>query len=337
MAFLLGRGTAIEWLRMNTDLELVKHPWVVPYPFLEGSRTRLDRHLPLLKHLSIPYQIIVWNGADRRRTSLTQSHVLTTQDGFYPALHLTDELYVSTPAFTFLQMASVLDEEHLQFLGFELCGRYGIDNEGVFLREQVSSPEELLLQAERMPRIRGRRKAIAVAPKVLGGAASPMEAALALILSSSRDEGGYGIEAPELNHPLPVEGDARRLWDEDHITPDLLWEEQKLAIEYDSDLHHTPAMRIATDARRRDVLTELGYRVITVTTERMRTYREIERIASMAASHLGVDISAQSEDELNRRTAFQARKRHLATHPEELLALPPASNKRAWHPSSTAK
>ncbi|MBQ9005244.1 MAG: DUF559 domain-containing protein [Atopobiaceae bacterium] len=323
MSYLLGRGSAVEWLRQNRQTQLVdpNARWTVPYPILEASRTRLKPYLPLLSGLTQPIQLIVWNRDDRRRTALSQSHVLTTQDGHYPAIHIADDLFSSTPEFTFLQMASLLDEAHLIFLGMELSGRYGLDANGVFPRDQACTPQMLTALIDNMPRIRGRTPARAAAPKVLDGAGSPMEAALALVLSTARELGGYGLERPELNHALPVEGRARKLWVDDFITPDLLWEAIKLVIEYDSDLHHTASSRIANDARRRDVLTEMGYRVITVTTEHMRSFREVERIADIVADALEANITLCDKEEHDARVAYQTRMRHIATHPEELVAI----------------
>lgn len=335
MAYLLGRGTAVEWLRRNRNLAIVRQPWTVPYSLLEGSRTRLERVRPRLEGLSVPYQLIVWTREERRRTALTQSHVLNLREGHYPALHITDELFVSTPEFTFLQMSSVLDDEHLLFLGCELCGRYGIRDGKVFMREQTCAPQYLLAFAEQTPRIRGRKRAIMVAPSVLGGAGSPMEAALALVLHAPREQGGFGLEAPELNRQILVKGNARRLWQGDFITPDMLWDKAKLVIEYDSDLHHTARHRIASDARRRDVLVELGYRVVTVTTEHMQSIWEIERIAGIVARALGTSIEA-ADDERGARASLLARMRYLATHPEELSAIPKKASARSWSPKTQA-
>lgn len=334
MAFLLGRGSAVEWLRKNHNTSLVMQPWTVPYELLEGSRTRIDRVLPWLSGLTQPYQLIVWTREDRRRTALTHSHMVNLPDGHYPAIRVTDELFVSTPEFTFLQMANVLDDEQLLFLGFELCGRYGIDNNGVFLRQQTCAGSRLLKFAQDTPRVRGRKKAAIVAPAVLDGAGSPMEAALAYVLCAPCDQGGYGLPAPELNHALPVEGELRKLWPYDRITPDMLWEDAHVVIEYDSDTHHTAGKRIANDALRRDVLVELGYRVITVTTERVRNSLEVDSIAGMVARALGVEISTGSENTQRARRALLGRMRHLATHPEELAAIPKGKVARAWSPKS---
>ncbi|MBQ9005541.1 MAG: DUF559 domain-containing protein [Atopobiaceae bacterium] len=229
-------------------------------------------------------------------------------------------------------MAGLLDEERLLFLGMELCGRYGIDGD-VFLRKQACSTDMLLAVAREERGVHGKKRALAIAPRVLDGSASPMESALTLILSSDCEQGGFGLPRPTLNHALPVEGAARALWDDDFITPDMLWEDVKLVVEYDSNLHHSASRRIARDARRRDVLEEMGYRVITVGTEQMGNYLELERIARIIAARFGMDITPRNDMELQGRLGYQQRMVRLATHPRELLGFPEKSqpNTHAWH------
>ena len=159
-----------------------------------------------------------------------------------------------------------------------------------------------------------------------------MESALALILSRPVSCGGFGLPEPELNKDIPVTGRARELWDDDFIAPDLLWEEAKLAIEYDSNLHHSSGHRRARDAVRRDVLTELGYRVVSVTAEHMKTPRSLDRIAGIVAHELQIDLAPRSDDEWSRQVAFQLRMRTVAEHPEKLLAFSDnRPQRRAWH------
>ena len=61
MSYLLGRGSAVEWLRQNRNMRIVlpEARWSVPYPLLEGSRTRLKEYLPMLSGLTLPIQLVV--------------------------------------------------------------------------------------------------------------------------------------------------------------------------------------------------------------------------------------------------------------------------------------
>ena len=160
-----------------------------------------------------------------------------------------------------------------------------------------------------------------------------MESALAIILSQSLERGGFGLPAPELNKPLPVTGRARALWNDDFITPDLLWEKGKAAIEYDSDLHHSSSHRRSTDATRRDVLAQLGYRLVSITTEHMRTPRRLEQVAGIVANELGMTLPEVTDDQWQRQVEYQLRMRTLAEHPDQLLAFSKEApvSRQTWH------
>jgi len=59
-----------------------------------------------------------------------------------------------------------------------------------------------------------------------------------------------------------------------------------LAAEYDSDLHHTGATRIANDAKRRNVISSTGSLVITVTKEQLNNVFEFEKVARLLAVNM---------------------------------------------------
>lgn len=334
MAYLLGYRSAIEWLRLNPNPSLVAQQWALPPYALEGSRHKLQLHAEDFAQLTYPLHLIVGTRENRRPSAEAICHLLTSPDGTYPGIRVARAAYCSTPAFAFLQMANVLDVAELCFLGMELCGRYGIDKGGkLFLRQQGCSPQELEGMAQSMTGVRGRKRAGEVAVRVVAGSASPMETALALILCATRAEGGFGLPWPKLNHSIPVEGAARELWDDEFITPDMLWEDARLAIEYDSNLHHTAAHRISRDASRRNVLEEMGYRVISVTADHLRTPRELVRIAGIVARSTASELTRPDDETWARMLAWQLRMRELAEHPDLLLGpqkeARPAT--RDWH------
>lgn len=333
MAFLLGKGSAVEWLRMATDSQLGEQ-FVLPLLSLEGSRTRLQRHPQLLDALSTPLHLIVSTRENRRPSTQATCHLLISPTDYYPALLIERGAFCSTPAFTFLQMASELDREALLMLGMELCGRYGIDDTGtLFLRRQTCTPEQLFTHAGTMSRVHGRSQALATAPFVVGNSASPMESALTLILSQPLELGGFGLPAPALNRKIPLGGQARLLWDDDFIRPDLLWEDGMTVLEYDSDQEHASSRRRARDSSRRNVFAELGYRVISVNAEHLRTPRELERIAGIVARQHGFELPERDEALWKQQVAFQLRIRNLAEHPELLLAFGDGSLRKhqSWH------
>lgn len=127
--------------------------------------------------------------------------------------------------------------------------------------------------------------------------ASPMETALYLLLCLPERYGGFGLPRPKLNRELPVK-EHERLWDGGaSITPDLLWADAKLIIEYDSNEMHggLGPIKLAQDATRANVLSALGYTVLRVTTRNIQSPAEVERIAWQVASKLGVELAEPSD------------------------------------------
>ena len=319
MAFLLSRGTAVAWLRANRQGDKTKERLGVPHHALEASRTRLKHHVSCFEGLPRPLHLTTWNREDRRRTAVTVCNSMSLPTGIYPSYLVERGVFCAAPELVFLQMANVLDDERLRFLGFELCGRYGIVGGKSHLCDQICTPGIISLFLDDCTGVHGRKKAARVVRGVLGGAASPMEAALAICLVSPREVGGFGLPEPELNCSLPVKGSARKLWGTDSITSDLLWESVKLAIEYDSDEEHTAENRITRDSVRRIVLEELGYRVLSVTNGMFSDPIQLERIAVVVASALGLELPEAVDEEWVRQASFQRRIRDLAMHPERLL------------------
>jgi hypothetical protein len=144
-------------------------------------------------------------------------------------------VFCAAPELVFLQMASRLDYDALLFLGCELCGRYGVWENKTVWRDPICDVGQIKDFLAECSGVHGRKKAARALEGVLPGAASPMETGLALCFVLPKAAAGFGLPAPELNHALPVRGAAARLWDWPTITPDLLWDNHKIAIEYDSD------------------------------------------------------------------------------------------------------
>ncbi len=319
MAFLLSKGTAIEWLRKTRDVDTKYRRYVIPYNSLESSKTRLSRHLDALEGLSRPIQLVAWNRGDRRRTSMTSCSAMALPSGKYPSYRVERGVFCAAPELVFLQMAGRLDHESLIFLGCELCGRYGLWENKVVTRNPICDVgliEDFLAEC---PGVHGRKKAARALKDVLPGAASPMEIGLALCFALPKASGGFGMPAPELNRALPVRGNAARLWDWPTITPDLLWDNQKIVIEYDSDEEHTASQKITNDSIRRNVLEEMGYRVVSVTNGIFSDPVQLERAASVVANMLGIGSIEAVDEAWVQRCALQERLRGLAMHPEKLL------------------
>jgi len=122
------------------------------------------------------------------------------------------------------------------------------------VRATPFSAEDVLLLAKRHPGARGLRRLRIALPFVDGGAASPKETWLRLLLIDA------GLPAPTTQ--IPVIDGYRPI-----AFLDMGWEDFKVAAEYDGDQHRSDRRQYVNDIRRREIVDELGWQVVRVVAE----------------------------------------------------------------------
>lgn len=154
---------------------------------------------------------------------------------------------------------------------------------------------------------RGYSQAVHRAQKVrelaFDGSALPMETSLALLLTLPLEFGGFGLPRPQLNVPIDVPISGGQMT----VTPDFLWREQRVALEYDSDEFHVNKGReqAGRDALRANALLAGGYRVFRAATQMTRTLEGMAVLAGQLAAALGAGLAEPTEvEELRRRRLF---------------------------------
>ena len=122
------------------------------------------------------------------------------------------------------------------------------------MRATPFSVEDVLLLAKRHPGARGLRRLRAAMPLVDGGAASPKESWLRLLLIDA------GFPAPTTQIPV------HENW---HLVGvlDMGWEKYKVAIEYDGDHHRSNRRQYVRDQQRLRKLEAMGWIIIRVIAE----------------------------------------------------------------------
>ena len=100
------------------------------------------------------------------------------------------------------------------------------------------------------------------------------ESQLALMLSLPCRMGGYGLSKPLLNARL--KNSLREA--------DLLWLENKLVVEYESNQHHATVESPGKDSTRRTEIELLGFRIITATNEQVTNYYLMDDLVHLIKS-----------------------------------------------------
>lgn len=166
------------------------------------------------------------------------------------------------------------------------------------------TPESFSEYLAKMGVAKGIQRARAVSEAAVAKAASPMETMLALMLSLPTDMGGFGLPKPEMNREIPMEHNCRDLASQDSITPDLSWPDKQIAVEYHGWETHFAAgpYKVASDAARANSLSALGWTVLHVVFEQVRTLAGISLLARQLSQLLGVKLTEPTDLELVWRT-----------------------------------
>ena len=241
-----------------------------------------------------PIDILVFDVASCHASTQVKYHLW---GGVIPdnAFYKIGSMMVSSPEFTFLQMAQKLPLVQLIALGCELCGLYVLDQDGNTVRNTFDAcPTRLapLTNLEKLKsflgatkRASGIQKATRALKYVVEGSRSPMETMVYLYLCLPPLLGGYGLEKPVMNATIELDDAARQIAQRGYCQGDLCWPEHKLDIEYHGEVH-VGAAQMKSDVGRTLGIEHMGWRVITVTSPQVRDVDRFELIAQEAAQKL---------------------------------------------------
>lgn len=184
----------------------------------------------------VPIELIAPNA--RRQPGLVVRNETLVDDEI---THVT-RLPVTTPARTAYD------------LGRHLPRGQAVARIDALMRATPFSVEEVVLLAKRHPGARGLRRLRVALPYVDGGAASPKETWLRLLLIDA------GLPPPTTQ--IPVFDGYRPV-----AFLDMGWEEFKVAAEYDGDQHRSDRRQYIKDIRRHELVDDLGWHVVRVVSE----------------------------------------------------------------------
>lgn len=220
-----------------------------------------------------------------------------------------DNVFASSPEFTFLQLAQVLSIVQLIEVGYELCGSYSLTNavpEGFVSRKSLTTIRKLRTFLEKANGFRGVKNAKRALDNVLPGSESPRETAQCMLLCLPHLLGGYKLGQPVLNRTIQLGKRAQEVTSMSSRRCDLYWPDKKLAVEYDSDAHHTGSTRIARDSKRRNELSYLDITVVTITRKQLNNMHELHEIAVILSKHLGKRLRPRTEDFVQKQLELRA-------------------------------
>lgn len=253
---------------------------------------------------STPVHLTVKSAGNRGQSALVACHVCNHQLPSSAFRRVNKDICVSRPELCFLQLASMCSLVELTQIGFELCGTYWLapnSEHGFRESNPVATSESLRHFVEVMGSSKGTRRARSAAEYVVDGSASPMETIVTMLLTLPKAQGGYGLPSPQLNKAVDMPKSMRASYGRSTYRPDLYWPKAKLAIEYDSTAFHSTETQLTNDSKRRAALAHAGLNVISLTSRQVYDAREFDKIALLAAKHLGIRMRSERKNLLTRR------------------------------------
>ncbi len=251
-----------------------------------------------------PLDLLFFSWETRMQSAEVRPHVTSTIWPAGPILQLTPEVGIVSPELCFTLLANEISQPALAWAGMELCGTYAIVGPERKLVERHPLTTAAALQEyveKRYPR--GAGDVHEAAKYVLDGAASPMEAKLALLLTLPTAKGGYGLPAPILNAPIHVGQTARALYPHD-CRADLYWPSILLDVEYDGEEAHTGNMH-AKDVARSAALKAEGVEVVAISTAQLYDKDAFAQLAKLIGARLGKRVRVRIRDFSERQDALR--------------------------------
>lgn len=280
-----------------------------------------------LRYLTPPVHILMSRGGKRRPSRMCACHV---RSGSLPrgSLVKVDEgLYVSSPAFCFLQLAKSLSVVGLIQLGDELCGAYlphEFSETGIIRCPPLTTPTALRMFVERATDWHGSKKALRSLNYMVYGSASPMETALEMILCLPASLGGHGVPAPEMNRCIDMAHAIQYPEDGDLCIGDLVWPDGKLDVEYNSDTVHWSNEARKRDSLRRNRLVSAGFEVIDAFSAHVRNPSSTDVLVRQIMKHLGKQANCHRHTSTWEERALELRR---LVHPMAPIACQRILNK----------
>ncbi len=284
--WLLEKGIRVPFYRHALDAR-VKTKSV----FAETFSRQDQLYAPDQFSFCLPLHLGVPKSAMREETDSLKMHLLSEHLPDNSFVEVAAGVYVCSPELCFLQAARDLSLHELVLLGNELCAIYKRDPYSPYnqsRRDMLMTKKSLNKFLDGAKDIKGVKNAKRAAQYILERANSPIEARLAVLAALPFRYGGYGLKNTLLNYFVRMTPKGAEHLGRTSCCCDMVWKEEKVVLEYDSNLSHLDIDQHFYDKKRSTALTFSGYKVISVTAEQIRDFRGIEQLFLSVRNAVGL-------------------------------------------------
>lgn len=302
MAVFISHQSALRYWLTKTGNELLPCPSSVTSLAFADASMRTIRHeaLPLDFSEKRPLHVLVPNSSGKRGHADVVTHVWSgpiPKGAFY---ELQGAVYVSSPEFTFLQLATRRPLISTIELGCHLCGEFAIGDEGrgyAGRREHLTTPGDIETFVRSTEGVYGARPALRALRHVVPFTASPMEVLLIMVFTLPPRLGGWGFPEVVANQRIEVDERLRPLVGASYLRGDLFFPSVRGNVEYDSYEFHTGRFCLDHTQTRRNVLEAMGVRTVSATWGQISGFESLETFVWMTRERFDMRRRSFTEGE----------------------------------------
>ena len=251
--FLFGISAFSYWLTVPVAPRESDKMGMSVFAKCEPSTAAIEHLCAQFPFLPRPVHVST-NAQNRKVPSDVVAHVMSFRLRGKAFCHVGNGLYAACPELCFAQLAQQLSFHELVRAGNVLCGRFCVRPDGAGTlapRNSLTSKRRIGAFLKRNLGITGAKQARQALRWVVEGAASPPEAFLAMVLGLPFRRGGFQLEGAKVNQRIKPSREARAIAGRETLVPDLLFDDMRLAVEYDSTAEHAAAAQLTRDAQKR--------------------------------------------------------------------------------------
>lgn len=257
----------------------------------------------------LPLHVMIKDRSKRRNTSSVVTHVYEASLPEGSFCQVDENVFVSSPELTLVQLSTKLSFVDLLEIALEFCGGYALNpQDGYSFDYRPALTDVPKLTAYALD-IRGRHGARTFAPilsYIVEDSASPMETIVLMLLCLPSKLGGQQLPLPKHNVKIPITERARSHTKRKHLICDLFWEKYRLDVECDSTLYHASKEQLGIDSDRRIILDAMGYSYVGITWWQLEHEEEFLNVVQAIRKAMGLKLQSYSpEHVLENRNALR--------------------------------
>ncbi|MBQ6453028.1 MAG: hypothetical protein IJJ14_01565 [Coriobacteriales bacterium] len=308
MQMILSHMSAYEYWTCSSDLHGGSICSLPPDFQMRTSVAETNRFMAEYG-ISKPLHVFVPDAGQRRKPSARY----VSYTGTIPAkslVRIAPGVYVTSPEYCFVQLATKLNERDLVIAALHLCSSYALDarNEnGLRWHRPVTTLRNLTRFADKNPSLPGAKDAARALRFAMDDCAFPTQLKAVAALCLPRRLGGFGLTQPRLNHRLELSEAGAALLRRPDTSCDLYWPDAKLVLDYCGPQHHSRKCSEARASRRRSALESSGCQVITLRDEDFATTDALNDLGKRVLKAMGVRQGAKPKEYAARQAALVER------------------------------